>query len=98
MTQTAIDKKEILEILRAWTPRGGLPSWILKEFPNHKGRTYTARIDDLRKEGYNIISPRAKIGSSWGCIYKLVSEPQSTQPKKPIRYEYQGNTCIPIYQ
>lgn len=98
MTQTAIDKKEILEILREWTPRGGLPSWKLKEWPNHKGRTYTARIGDLNKEGYDIQATRSKIGSSWGCIYKLISEPQSAQPKKPIRYEYVGNSCIPIYQ
>lgn len=85
---------------------GGIHSFDL----NHLVGTtrIAARILDLKAQGYGITSIPEKRGDSHGCRYFLISssnvkpqtskKPVKEQPKKPIRYEYVGNTCIPIYQ
>lgn len=57
-----------------------------------------ARIQDLKDKGYNITSTSERLGDAVGVRYFLQSSPVKEEKKKPIRYEYQGNTCIPIYQ
>lgn len=65
-----------------------------------------ARILDLKAQGYGITSIPEKRGDSHGCRYFLnpSSNPIATPSKKtvkekpkPIRYEYVGNVCRPIY-
>lgn len=77
-------------ILRALRDAGseGIHSFHL----NHIARTTrtAARINDLKKEGYNITSILEKMGDSYGKRYFL----QSVPVKQEAVWEYEGNKAV----
>lgn len=56
-----------------------------------------ARINDLKKEGFNIISLSEKRGDAHGCRYFLVENLKTNPPQHEcITWRFEGNKAIPV--
>lgn len=58
-----------------------------------------ARVNDLKKLGHDITSKRETLNGVDGCryYYRGLKEGVTMKNTKPIRYEFQGTTAVPIY-
>ena len=90
------DTQKCLQILK----RSGLYGIHSFHLNKEIGTTRSAaRIEDLKKLGYTIESVPETLNGCRGCRYFLRTSPTKLQDiaRKPIRYEFRGNTAIPIY-
>lgn len=59
-----------------------------------------ARIEELRKQGHNILSVAERMGDAIGVRYYLVtdSKPELQEEKQPrrFRYEFVGNMAVKV--
>ncbi len=89
MRLTTIHKKKIIEVLKANLERGINSKYLIY----HITPRYSARLHELRKEGYVFRKKVEKIGGSRFDRFWLVSEPGHTIKKKtytfdPVRQVY----------
>jgi hypothetical protein len=83
MNKTAIHKQKILEILRSHKDSGINSKYLISEVTPR----YSARINDLKKEGYYFKTKRENIGGSNFIRIWLLDSPKQ-KPSKPVRYEF----------
>ena len=85
------DKQKVLEALQDAGATGIHSFDLIKRCGTYR---VAARVNDLRKEGYVIVSVNEKKGNSLGCRYSLHSSPE-VKPK-PEQYIFRDNVAIPV--
>lgn len=97
MKKTEEHKQRILNAIINAGERGINSRYLINEITPR----YSARLKELRQEGHLFRTRRDPIGGSnliriW-YQGKQNGEVVVNAPKKPVRYEFVGNSAIPIY-
>lgn len=93
MKLTEKHRKEIIKVLKENLYTGINSKYLIYNITPR----YSARILELKRQGYSFRKKVEYIGGSRFDRVWLVSEPGKKIERKPARYNFVGNTAIPIY-